>query len=86
MKIDRSFHPACPPAGTFYIHDDAVWLAGERNTLKVSWIRREPNGWFSVLSSYPEHAPARMACIVDHISTARTKLNLEAKRIQRKAR
>ena len=86
MRRDRSFFPECPDAGIFFIHDDAVWLAGDREVLRVSWIRMEPNGMFSVLSSYPEHAPARMACIVHHISTARTKLNLEAKRIQRRAR
>lgn len=85
MRKPRSFHPACPPAGTVYIHDDAAWLAGERDTLRVSWIRIEPNGWFSVASSYPEHAPARMAAIKKHISDARKALNREAKRIQRRA-
>lgn len=86
MKRSRFDHPGCPPAGTFYQHDDAVWLAGEKDNLRVAWIRIEPNDWFSVLTSYPEHAPTRMAALKQHITDARKALSLEAKRIQRAAR
>ena len=85
MKRPRYDHPGCPEAGRVYIHDDAAWLAGQRDTLRVSWIHIEPNGWFSVLSSYPEHAPAKMAALKEGITEARKSLKLEAKRIQRRA-
>ena len=74
MRRPRSFHPACPPAGTFYIHDDAVWLAGDRTTSRVGWIRREDDTTLSILVQGSEHAPIRQTASGLDITEARAKL------------
>ena len=74
MRKPRSFHPACPPAGTFYIHDDAVWLAGDRTTSRVGWIRRSDAMGFCILVQGSEHAPIRQIAEDMDITEARAKL------------
>lgn len=74
MKRSRFDHPGCPPAGTFYIHDDAVWLAGDNTTSRVGWIRREDDTTLSILVQGSEHAPVRQTATGLDITEARTKL------------
>lgn len=86
MRKPRSFHRDCPQAGTFYIHDDAIWLAGERDTLRLGFIRIDGDQ-FTVLAlcSPDEHAPLRVVSSRPTITEARKDLNREARRIQRRA-
>lgn len=87
MKRSRFDHPGCPEAGTFYLRDDAAWLAGERDTLRLAFIRMDGER-FTVLAlcSPDEHAPLRVVSSRPTITEARKDLNREAKRIQRAAR
>lgn len=87
MKRSRFDHPGCPTAGTIYLHDDAAWLAGERDTLRIAFIRMDEEQ-FTVLSmaTPDELAPLRMVSSRSTITEARKDLKREAKRIQRNAR
>lgn len=87
MRRPRYDHPGCPEAGRVYIHDDAIWLAGERDTLRLGFIRIDGDQ-FTVLAlcSPDEHAPLRVVSSRPTITEARKDLNREAKRIQRQAR
>lgn len=37
------------PAGAVFIHDDAVWVAGEKDSFRTAFIRREDDATWSII-------------------------------------
>lgn len=79
-RHDRFQHPPAP-IGSFYIHDDAVWLAEKINMARrVAWIRREGEGW-AVMLQPGDNAPIRLQCTHLLITGARNSLKRQMKRL-----
>jgi hypothetical protein len=74
------------PVGAVFIHDDAVWIAGETESFRAAFIRREDDTTWSLITQADQLAIQKRIQNVPFLTEARRALRRHASKLRALAR